>query len=41
MNVNLIANEALSLDPLQIAILALSAESLGFLGWIFLTWLRK
>lgn len=30
MSVNLIANEALSLDPLQITILALSAESLGF-----------
>lgn len=30
MNVNLIANEVLSLDSLQIAILALSAESLGF-----------
>lgn len=41
MNANLIANEALSLDLWQIAILALSAESLGFSCYIFLTWFRK
>lgn len=41
-NINLIANEVLSLDSWQIAILALSTESLEFfVCWIVLTWFRK
>lgn len=42
-NINLIANEVLSLDSWQIAILALSTESLDFfcVCWIFLTRFRK
>jgi hypothetical protein len=43
MNVNLIANEVLSLDSWQTAILTLSAKSLDFVCVcvIFLTWFRE